>query len=99
MAFRAKLSKAEFRMNCHIDKNPNWLVAKQRFTVQHLSAVCRLFCRNTVKWLSARGQVHGAHSEKAGQSGRVRHVETRYYANVASQYQQTTVPRTEVDIE
>ena len=44
-------------------------------------------------------RMHGAHSEKAGQSERVSHVATGYYANVASQNQQTTVQRTEVEIE
>ena len=42
---------------------------------------------------------NGTHSERADQSGRVRHVGIGYYANVASQYQQTTVQCTKVDIE
>ena len=42
---------------------------------------------------------NGAHIERADQSGRVRHVAIGYYANVASQYQQTTVQCTKVDIE
>lgn len=100
---RAKLSRVEFRMNCHIDKfllkpflNCRKTTVYRSALVSCLPSFLSQHCKMTQCSMS---RMHGAHSGKAGQSGRVRHVATGYYANVASQNQQTTVQRTEVDIE
>ena len=100
---RAKLSRVEFRMNCHIDKfllkpflNCRKTTVYRSALVSCLPSFLSQHCKMTQCSMSRK---HGAHSEKAGQFGRVRHVATGYYANVVSQYQQTTVQRTEVDIE
>ena len=93
MAFRVKLSKVEFRMNCHIDKfllkpflNCSKTTVYRSALVSCLPSFLSQHCKMTQCSMS---RMHGAHSEKAGQSGRVRHVATGYYANVASQNQQT----------